>query len=239
MPIYLLTDSTEFPEPQLARKDGLLALGGDLSQQRLLLAYRSGIFPWYSRGEPILWWSPDPRLVLYPEEINISKSLKKTIKKDIFQITVDRVFPWVIRQCAVTRLEKGEPTWIVPEMIHAFCKLHESGYAHSIEAWQNGKLVGGLYGMSIGRYFSGESMFSTVSNASKVALVYLVDFLRHNHFHMVDCQVSTPHLIRFGAQPIPRNLFLKQLENATIESALTGKWHLNQKAAKKEILTRN
>ncbi len=237
MPIYLLTDSIDFPAPQLARKDGLLALGGDLSQQRLLLAYRSGIFPWYCLGEPILWWSPDPRLLLYPSEIRVSKSLGKTIKKDVFRITFDTVFPCVIQQCAQSRLERGEPTWIVPEMINAFCKLYESGYAHSVEAWQNGELVGGLYGLSIGRCFSGESMFAKVNNASKVALVYLVEFLRRKGFHMLDCQVSTPHLIRFGARPVPRGNFLKQLENAIMTPDLTGKWHLDQQEAKKKILS--
>jgi leucyl/phenylalanyl-tRNA--protein transferase len=158
MPVYLLPDELIFPSPQLARKEGLLAVGGDLTQERLLLAYRMGIFPWYSEDEPIMWWSPDPRLVLYPSEFRVSRSLKKTIKKQMFKLTVDEAFDSVINACAYSRTKTDEGTWIVEEMIAAYCKLHESGLAHSVEVWQDGKLAGGLYGVSLGKCFFGESM---------------------------------------------------------------------------------
>lgn len=214
MTIFRLSDTIVFPQPHLADKDGLLAVGGDLSQERLLLAYRLGIFPWFLEGEPYLWWSPDPRLVLYPEELIVSKSLKKTIKQNTFQITFDSAFDQVIHSCAHTRLKKNEETWIVQDMIDAYCALHESGYAHSIETWSKGKLEGGLYGLALGKCFFGESMFSNKSNASKVAFVYLVEYLKKESFMMIDCQVTTAHLERFGAREIPRQDFLKQLDHA-------------------------
>jgi len=215
MTIFRLTETIAFPPPHLADKDGLLAVGGDLSQERLLLAYQLGIFPWFLEGEPYLWWSPDPRLILYPEELVISKSLRKTIKQDTFQITFDSAFHQVIQSCAYTRLKKNEDTWIVQEMIDAYCNLHTSGYAHSVEAWINGKLEGGLYGVALGKCFFGESMFSNKSNASKVAFVHLVEHLKKKSYKMIDCQVTTAHLKRFGAREIPREIFLKQLERAT------------------------
>jgi len=224
MPVFLLSDEIAFPPPHLASKDGLLAVGGDLSQKRLLLAYRLGIFPWFSDEEPILWWSPDPRLVLYPKELRISKTLKKFIKKNIFRITMDRAFDEVIKQCRQVRLQDNEKTWIVSDMIKAYSRLHESGFAHSVEAWYNNELVGGVYGVSLGRCFFGESMFTRMSNASNVALVHLVRQLKELSFDMIDCQITTAHLIRFGAREIPRIRFLEQLNKSLEMPTIRGKW---------------
>ena len=214
MPVFTLSKKLSFPPPHLAIKEGLLAVGGDLSTERILLAYRSGIFPWYSSGDPILWWSPDPRLVLYPDELRTSKSLRKVIKKKCFRITFDKAFGSVIQACAQAKRSYGEGTWITDEMKDAYCELYRKGYAHSVEAWQGDRLAGGLYGISIGRVFFGESMFSRVSNASKVAFVMLVENLKRLQFKIIDCQVRTDHLIRFGAREIPRKSFLDQLEKA-------------------------
>ena len=224
MPVYLLSNDIVFPPPNLASEDGLLAVGGDLDQRRLLLAYRMGIFPWYAEADPILWWSPDPRLVLYPEQLRVSKSLKRVIKKGLFRISMDQAFEQVIAACAKSRREKNEGTWIVDEMVQAYCQLHESGFAHSVEAWQNETLAGGLYGVSLGKCFFGESMFTHLTNASKVALVALVNHLKTLSFDLIDCQVSTEHLISFGAQEIPRQLFLKQLKKSLEAPTLRGKW---------------
>jgi len=218
MPIFSLSDRLSFPPPNLAIKEGLLAIGGDLSVERLILAYQSGIFPWYSEGEPILWWSPDPRLVLYPEELRISKSLRRLMKKRLFQITFDKAFASVIQGCAEAKRSYGEGTWITEEMKLAYCEFHRQGYAHSVEAWKNGKLAGGLYGISMGRAFFGESMFTRVSNASKVAFVTLVESLRRLDYVLIDCQVKTDHLIRFGAREVPRKIFLEQLGKAIGET---------------------
>jgi len=224
MPVYLLSDDLMFPSPQLAPKEGLLAVGGDLSQKRLLLAYRTGIFPWYSKYEPILWWSPDPRLVLYPAELRVSKSLHKTIKKGLFRITMDQAFEAVIKACAQSRTSADEGTWIVDEMIDAYCNLHESGFAHSVEAWQDEQLAGGLYGVSLGRCFFGESMFTLISNASKVAFVALVKHLQILNFDLIDCQVTTPHLLRFGAREIPRARYLDELKKSLKPATIKGQW---------------
>ena len=224
MPVYLLSDDLAFPSPQLAPKEGLLAVGGDLSQERLLLAYRMGIFPWYSKYEPILWWSPDPRLVLYPGELRVSKSLQKTIKKGLFRVTADQAFEAVINACAQSRTSADEGTWIVEEMIDAYCKLHESGFAHSVEAWKGDRLAGGLYGVSLGRCFFGESMFTHISNASKVAFVALVKHLQALNFDLIDCQVTTPHLLKFGAREIPRARYLNELEKSLKPRTLKGQW---------------
>ncbi|MEE8551834.1 MAG: leucyl/phenylalanyl-tRNA--protein transferase [Desulfobacterales bacterium] len=226
MPVFLLSDKIAFPPPRLAPRDGLLAVGGDLSQKRLLLAYSMGIFPWFSDNEPIIWWSPDPRLVLYPRDVRVSRTLRKIIKKNMFHLTMDSAFDQVINQCAQTRLQNNEGTWLVKDMIDAYCKLHESGFAHSVEAWYNNKLVGGLYGVSLGRCFFGESMFAHFSNASNVALVRLVEYLNDLSFDMIDCQVTTDHLIRFGAREIPRIRFLEQLEKSLEKPTLRGKWSL-------------
>lgn len=227
MPVFLLSDNIDFPPPQLATKDGLLAVGGDLSKERLILAYRMGIFPWFSDGDPILWWSPDPRLVLYPSEIKISRTLQKIIKKNVFSVTLDTAFDAVITQCAQIRLQQNQGTWIVKDMIDAYCKLHSAGYAHSMEVWQQEELAGGIYGVSLGKCFFGESMFSRVSNASNVALVKLAKYLSELSFDLIDCQVPTEHLIRFGARKIPRKLFLNQLEISLNAPTQKGKWIYN------------
>lgn len=215
MAIFSLSRDVAFPPPELAEPDGLLAIGGDLSPRRLLLAYRMGIFPWYAPGTPILWWSPDPRLVLFPDELKISHSLRRVLKKGRFHVTFDAAFRAVIEACALVRVRKGEETWLVPEMIEAYHRLHRLGAAHSVESWVEGKLAGGLYGVAIGRVFFGESMFSLVPDASKVALVHLVERLKAFDFAFIDCQVATGHLKRMGAREISRSEFLKKLHEAT------------------------
>ena len=225
MTIFLLDEAThDFPPPRLADPIGLLAVGGDLSVDRLVKAYSSGIFPWFSEGEPVLWWSPDPRLVLYPDELKISTSLRRVINKGMFAIRFDTAFEDVITACATAKRKGAEGTWITKDMIAAYCALHGAGLAHSVEAWQDNHLVGGLYGVAIGRCFFGESMFSRVSNASKTALVFLTTFLKLNCFKMIDCQMTTAHLLRFGAREIPRRRFLKELERIVSEPSPTGPW---------------
>lgn len=224
MPVYQLSEDLVFPSPHLASKEGLLAVGGDLTRNRLLLAYSLGIFPWYSEGEPILWWSPDPRLVLYPNELKVSRSLDKVINKARFKVTMDCAFERVIKDCARVRLENREGTWIVDEMVKAYCRLHESGFAHSIEAWAGDRLAGGLYGVSLGKCFFGESMFTRISNASKVAFVVLVNHLKSQGFAMIDCQITTGHLTRFGAREISRARYLDELDQALKAGTLKGKW---------------
>ena len=228
MPVYSLPEELLFPPPQLASKEGLLAVGGDLSVERLLLAYRLGIFPWYSQGEPILWWSPDPRLVLYPDEFRISRSLNKVIKKHAFKVTMDCAFEKVIDECARVRLENQEGTWIVAEMVQAYCRLHEAGFAHSVETWLNGRLAGGLYGVSLGKCFFGESMFTRITNASKVALAALVNHVRSLDFDLIDCQIATAHLKRFGARDISRARYLDELDQALVAPTLRGKWSFDE-----------
>lgn len=201
-------------------------MGGDLTQKRLLLAYRMGIFPWFSNNEPIMWWSPDPRLILFPEEIRISKTLKKMIKKKMFHVTMDSAFVQVINHCAQVRLQNNQDTWIIKEMIDAYCKLHELGFAHSVETWHQGELAGGLYGVSLGGSFFGESMFTLVSNASNVAFVKLVEYLMSLSFDMIDCQIATQHLVRFGAKEIPRVRFLETLNESLKKPTLKGRWML-------------
>jgi len=224
MPIFALSEDMIFPPPRLASPEGLLAVGGDLRPERLLLAYRSGIFPWYSDDEPILWWSPDPRLVLYPSEFHLSQSFLKTIRRGEFAVSMDQAFERVIRGCARVRRATGEGTWIVPEMIEAYCGLHDAGFAHSVEAWQGDRLMGGLYGVSVGSCFFGESMFSRVSNASKVALAALVAYLKAEGFGLIDCQVTSGHLQRMGAREIPRSLFLEELKEHLQAPDRTGTW---------------
>ena len=224
-PVFLLNDDVKFPPVHLARSDGLLAVGGDLSQKRLLLAYRMGIFPWFSHHEPILWWSPDPRLVLFPGELITSTRLQRTIRQGRFQITMDQAFGSVIRACATVPRKNNAGTWIVAEMIKAYCKLHECGYAHSVEAWYEGKLAGGAYGIALGRVFFGESMFMHVSNASKVAFVKLVEHLDANGFDMIDCQMTTRHLLHFGAREVPRSVFLDTLALSLSSPSVPGSWN--------------
>ncbi len=227
MPVFRLPHDIRFPPPQLAREDGLLAVGGDLSTERLLLAYRMGIFPWFSEEDPLLWWSPDPRLVLFPEDLKVSRRLARLVRSGKFTVTMDTAFAAVITACANTRLEKDEPTWIDERMIAAYIRLHRQGYAHSVEAWQNGRLAGGLYGIGLGNCFFGESMFTRVSNASKAAFVNLVRWLRHRGFELIDCQVSTAHLKRLGAVEIPRSRFLALLERALKSSDRRGRWRFD------------
>ncbi|MBC8062566.1 MAG: leucyl/phenylalanyl-tRNA--protein transferase [Clostridiaceae bacterium] len=210
MPIFRLNEDLIFPHPSLAEDDGLLAIEGDLSPLRLMIAYRNGIFPWFSEGDPILWWSPNPRFIIYPRDIKISHSMKKLLKKNVYRISFDTCFREVISNCASVRKESG--TWINEGMIEAYCKLHELGHAHSVEAWQGGKLVGGLYGINIGKCFFGESMFSTMDNASKVAFITLCKKLEEEEYVMVDCQVYTKHLESLGAISIPREEFLELIE---------------------------
>jgi leucyl/phenylalanyl-tRNA---protein transferase len=214
MPVFRLTDQYVFPHPSYAEPGGLLAVGGDLSPGRLLLAYSQGIFPWYSDPDPILWWSPDPRLVLFPEELKITHSLKRVIKKNIFEVTVDHAFREVMQACADVRTNAGKETWITAEMVDAYARLHELGYAHSVESRYEGELAGGLYGVAIGRVFFGESMFAARTDASKVAFVYLVHQIREWGFDFVDCQTTTAHLKRFGAREIARGEFLVRLAKA-------------------------
>lgn len=213
---WLRPDRFDFPPPEYALDDpnGLLAAGGDLSPGRLLAAYRLGIFPWYEEGQPILWWSPHPRTVLFPAEIHVSRSLRKVLRRRVFSVTADRCFGKVIDACAEPR-PGAQGTWITAAMRAAYCRLHEMGHAHSIEVWQQGRLVGGLYGVALGRVFFGESMFSRVSNASKVALVYLCRQLQSWGFELIDCQVETEHLLSMGARSISRAEFQQLLARYT------------------------
>lgn len=208
-------DSCEFPDPEYAldEPNGLLAIGGDLEPDRILAAYRQGIFPWYETGQPILWWSPDPRMVLFPFELHISRSLRKAVKKTTLRITADHDFQAVIAACAERR-PYASGTWITPEMEKAYIRLHEMGIAHSVEAWQDERLVGGLYGLSQGAVFYGESMFNRQDNASKIAFACLVKQLEKQDYDLIDCQVASSYLASFGAREIPRGQFRRLLDTA-------------------------
>jgi leucyl/phenylalanyl-tRNA--protein transferase len=216
--LTLLDDkSYDFPSPELALEEpnGLIAMGGDLSTKRLLKAYQKGIFPWYQPEQPILWWSPNPRCVLLPDEIHLSRSLRKAIRQSDFECTTDQAFEQVMRQCGSIRARQ-EGTWISEDMIQAYCQLHTLGYAHSIEVWQQERLVGGLYGLTIFPCFFGESMFSRATNASKMAMFILCDILKQQHYRIIDCQVENDHLLSMGARCIPRKDFLSFLNNLSI-----------------------
>jgi len=230
MPVFVLSEELIFPPPQLAAADGLLAVGGDLSRERLLLAYRTGIFPWYSEGEPILWWSPDPRLVLYPPEFRIPRSLAKVIRRADFTLSMDNAFPDVVGECARVRRESGEGTWIVPEMLEAYCGLYQAGFAHSVEVWRGGRLAGGLYGIALGKSFFGESMFTRVTDASKVALAALVRHVQALSFDLIDCQVTTGHLMRLGAREVPRERYLEELTRSLRGHFRPGRWAFDEDA---------
>lgn len=223
-------DELRFPPVDLASPEGLLAVGGDLRSERLLSAYRHGIFPWYSDDQPILWWSPDPRAVFFPDRIHISRSLRKTLRSGRFTITMDTSFKDVISACAETGLRRGaKGTWITTEMEQAYIDLHRKGYAHSVEVWENGELAGGLYGLSLGRAFFGESMFHRRTDASKVALVALSRQAQAWGFLFIDAQVSSDHILRLGAVEIRRTRFMELLARALETPTRIGPWTLDEK----------
>ncbi len=221
-----IESADSFPPPELAlvEPNGLLCAGADLAPATLLRAYRDGIFPWYSAGQPILWWSPDPRMVLVPGEFRISRSLRRTLRRGAYQIRLDSDFPAVIRACAGTRRKGQSGTWITGAMQSAYSALYELGYAHSVETWVDGTLVGGVYGLAIGRMFYGESMFSHASNASKIALAHLARFLDARGCGLIDCQMNTPHLASLGAREIPRGDFIARLRELTAAAPANGRW---------------
>ena len=223
--IAFLHGDTPFPPvgQALRAPNGLLAAGGDLAPARLLEAYRHGIFPWFNAGEPILWWSPDPRMVLHPAEFRISRSLRRILRNKTYEIRVDTAFEQVMRTCAAPRRTQAG-TWIHEDMIAAYSELHRMGYAHSVEAWRNGELAGGLYGVSIGRMFYGESMFSRSADASKAALAHLAAQLQRWNFGMIDCQMSTPHLASLGAREIPRTEFIQRLQELVHYPDIPSPW---------------
>lgn len=220
-----ITKGARFPSPNTAliEPDGLLCAGGDLTPATIINAYSQGIYPWFSTGQPILWWTPDPRMVLYPAEFKCSKSLIKTLRQQKFEVRFDTAFRAVIEGCAAPR-EVGGGTWIVEDIQHAYTALHKQGFAHSAESWRDGKLVGGLYGVAIGRVFFGESMFARETDASKVAFATLVAKLAKDGFQIIDCQQQTKHLGRFGARPIPRASFLQHLSEWINLSELQSVW---------------
>lgn len=228
--VRLSTDTGDlrFPPVDSASPEGLLAVGGDLRPERLLEGYRHGIFPWYSGDQPILWWSPDPRTVLFPDALHISRSLKRSLRPGIFNVTLDRCFCDVMQQCAEPRAQYPDGgTWITTEMLEAYTRLHELGYAHSVEAWKDGQLVGGLYGVALGGAFFAESMFMRASDASKVALVSLVRQLQVWEFRLMDCQQASPHIIALGAEAIPRSDFLDHLTSALAMTERRGRWRFD------------
>lgn len=221
-----LENAERFPPLELALREpnGLLCAGGDLTPQRLVMAYLKGIFPWYSPGEPILWWSPDPRMVLFPAEFKLSRSLRKTLRKADYRVRLDTHFKAVIEACARTSRKDQAGTWITPEIQASYVKLHELGYAHSVETWVDDRLVGGLYGIAIGKMFYGESMFAHATDASKIAFAHLVRFLTDNGFGLIDCQMNTAHLASLGAREIPRAEFADHLRRLTATPPLCGRW---------------
>ncbi|WP_420320588.1 leucyl/phenylalanyl-tRNA--protein transferase [Flagellimonas sp.] len=214
-PLFFLGDRLEFPPVETANEDGLLAVGGDLSPERLLLAYKNGIFPWFNEDALILWWSPDPRMVLYPKDLRISKSMRKVLRSDQFRLTQNTCFEQVLDNCAKAERKDQEGTWITPKMKLAYMKLFKKGLARSYEVWENEKLVGGLYGVDLGHVFCGESMFSTVPNASKYGFIEMVGQLQKKNYKLIDCQVHTDHLESLGAKEIPRKKFMEILMSKT------------------------
>jgi len=226
MTVFALSTQHVFPDPVNADEDGLLAVGGDLSPERLLTAYGQGIFPWYSENVPILWWSPDPRLILEPAGIHVPRRLERILRCGRFTFTLDTAFERVITGCADTPRHGAHGTWIVPEMLAAYCHLHELGFAHSIEVWSGGVLVGGLYGVAMGGAFFGESMFYRKPDASKAGLVTLVRALVGAGFTLFDCQQTTAHMVRFGGFEVCRDDFLSRLESALEQPYLIGRWSL-------------
>jgi leucyl/phenylalanyl-tRNA--protein transferase len=223
LPIYLLNDKLSFP-PVEGAEDGLVAVGGDLSPERLLLAYRSGIFPWYNEEDPILWHSPEERFVLMLDDFHISKSMRRVLNSKKFSVTFDTDFNFVIQQCASVIRKEEAGTWITADMIEAYTTLHHLGFAHSVEVWHNEKIVGGIYGVSLGKCFFAESMFHTATNASKFAIIKLVEYLKLQDFHFIDAQVYTEHVASLGAKEIPRHEFIEMLQNSLKSDNRTGKW---------------
>ena len=228
MPVFRLTDELVFPDPALAEDGGLLAVGGDLRPERVLLAYRNGIFPWYSEGRPILWWCPAPRFVLLPDELHVGRSLRKTMRRSPYRITLDTDFVGVIEACAKVPRAGQHGTWITSDVKAAFVDLHRRGVAHSVEAWAGERLVGGLYGLAIGSVFFGESMFADAPDASKVAFVRLVQQLRAWGFDLVDCQVHTEHLERFGARHVELEEFQHRLHEGVGRATRLGPWTFDE-----------
>jgi len=228
MPVFRIEQPIVFPDPEMADESGLLGIGGDLVPERLLLAYKTGIFPWYSFGQPILWWSPNPRMTLEIQNFHIPRSLAKTLRKEPYTLTLDTAFLQVLDACAAIERPHQEGTWITSEMRSAYHALHEMGYAHSCEAWQDGVLVGGLYGLSVGRLFSGESMFAHAPDASKVAFVHLVRQLDAWGYPLIDCQLHTQHLARFGAKEIPRKDYLQTIATLIDLPGRIGAWTFDE-----------
>lgn len=224
MPIFQLRDEPIFPDPELAEEEGLLAIGGDLSPERLLTAYSHGIFPWYSEDDPILWFSPNPRMVLYLDDFKCSETLSRLVRSDKYELRIDTQFPEVIKACAKVPRPGQDGTWITPDMQAAYVELHRLGFAHSFETYLDGALVGGLYGVSLGSAFFGESMFHKERDASKFAFHALVQFARANHFDFIDAQQPTKHLRSLGAKEVARSIFLKQLASTRSNPTLHGPW---------------
>jgi leucyl/phenylalanyl-tRNA--protein transferase len=212
--MHILTNDIIFPDTSFADENGILAIGGDLSVERLLCAYKNGIFPWYNEDEPIIWWSPDPRCVLFPDKLRVTKSMKQVLQNGRFRFTMNKAFSQVINACKTVDRKDGMGTWINQDIVNAYTNLHEAGYALSAETWREGKLVGGLYGIKIGNIFFGESMFSTESNASKFAFINVVNHLKKNGLQLIDCQQKTEHLMSLGAQMISRKEFIEMINSA-------------------------
>lgn len=225
MPIFRLDNELVFPDPSYAEEEGILAIGGDLSVDRLILAYANGIFPWPRKNAPLLWWSPDPRLVLFPLDYKPSKSLRQLIRSGKYEVSFDKDFPSVIKACATIPRSEQEGTWITRDMLKAYLRLHREGFAHSVETWFEGKLVGGLYGVSLGKVFFGESMFYEIRDASKFAFYHLVQILKSWDFELIDAQQDTPHMRSLGATLISRSEFMEILEKAVTKPTYKGNWN--------------
>ncbi len=226
MQLFQLGDELKFPPPDLANEEGILAFGGDLRPERIMLGYHHGIFPWYSSDTPILWWSPDPRFVLYPDELHVSKSTRQVLRKGIFEVTFDCAFEQVINACQQVPRPDQDGTWITDALKAAYIQIHQLGFAHSVEVWKEGELVGGLYGVNIGKVYFGESMFSLVSNASKIGFISLVNQLKKEGISLIDCQVETQYLHSLGGRNVPRHEFLKQLNYAIDDNSLNYSWSI-------------
>ncbi len=224
MYIHILGQDLSFPPVTEATREGIVAIGGDLTPKRLLKAYQQGIFPWYCENDPIIWWSPDPRMVIFLRDLHVSRSMQRVIKRKQFLLTYDKEFVRVVKECQKSRSNQ-DGTWITRDMVEAYVTLHKLGYAHSVEVWEKNTLAGGIYGVSLGRAFFGESMFTRVNNASKFGLIQLVLDLRKRGYDFLDCQVSSNHLVQLGAAEISRDNFIKCLKKSLKYETLRGKWH--------------